>query len=258
MFDQADQHLKEWVTTILPEAIIKLEAPQETQTGRIVNLYLMGLEERPPTHENHQPSLQVVLSYFVTTWAEQPEEAHRLLGELVFAALGNPEFEVELSSLPATVWASYRLIPRPYFVLKSPVRKLREVTPTKYVTQPLSIKETGATKLYGLMVGPGDVPLSGAQVTIPALRQVQYTDARGRFCFPLVPGPISFRTIRVKVKGRELEVTPDQPTSENAPFVIRLNAYLHDPRYLCRRGSRRGQAHPGRWHQHGGLCRGGP
>lgn len=223
MFDQADHQLKAWVATILPDATIKLEAPQEGQAGRGVNLYLMGLAERPPTHESRKPSLQIALSYLVTTWAENQEEAHRLLGELVFAALEKNEFEVEFDTLPALAWSGYHLTPRPYFVLIVPVRKLREVPPTKYVTNPLSIRGAETSQLFGLMVGPDNVPLSGAQVTIPALRQVQYTDAKGRFCFPLVPGPISQRTIRVKVKDRELEITPEQPTSEDAPLVIRFD-----------------------------------
>jgi hypothetical protein len=223
MFDQADHQLKEWAAALLPEATITLEAPQEGQAGRGVNLYLMGLAERPATHESPQPSLRIVLNYLVTTWAESPEEAHRLLGELAFAALASPEFEVDFDTLPVLVWASYHLIPRPYFVLNVPVRKLREVPPLKYVTTPLSIRGAETTRLYGLTVGPDNVPLSGVQITMPALRQVQYSDARGRFVFPLVPGPPAQRMIRVKVKGRELEVTPTQPTSEAEPFVIRFD-----------------------------------
>ena len=225
MFEEADQYLKEWLATILPGTRVELTAPQEVSTGEGVSLYLMDLEAKPFTHESLKPAWQVGLNYLVTTWAEQPEVAHRLLGELVFAALEKPEFEVELNSLPVESWTCYRLIPRPYFVLKFPVRKPRQLPAPKYVTQPLSVKNTGVTKLYGLAIGPGDVPISGAQVIIPALRQVQYTDMNGRFSFPLFPGPLNFRTVRIKVKNQVQEVTPDphQPTSEKTPLVIRFD-----------------------------------
>ena len=169
--------------------------------------------------------MQIGLNYLVTTWAGDPETAHRLLGDLVFAALENSEFEVELGKLPAETWAGYRLVPRPYFVLKIPVRKPRQGPVAKYVTQPLSVKDAAVTKLYGQVLGPGDVPLSGAQVTIPALGQVHYTDPRGRFILPLVPGSSNFRTIQVKFKNQVLEVTPSagQPNSETTPLVLRFD-----------------------------------
>jgi hypothetical protein len=225
MFEQADQYLKDWAGKILPDTSIDLAAPQEAATGQGVSLYLISLESKPPTYENTRQAWQIGLNYLVTTWAGDPETAHRLLGELVFAALENTEFEIELGKLPADTWTSYRLVPRPYFVIKFPVRKPRQGPVAKYVTQPLSVKEAALTKLYGQVLGPGDVPLSGAQVTIPALRLVHYTDPKGRFILPLVPGSSNLRTVQVKFKSQVLEVTPnaDQPNSETTPLVIRFD-----------------------------------
>ena len=225
MFDQADQYLKEWIGSILPGTRIDLAAPQENSTGQGVNLYLLDLQSKPPDHESTQKSWQIGLIYLVSTWAEEPEAAHRLLGDLAFAALEEGEFEVEFGSLPVETWAGYRLMHRPYFLLKMAVHKPRQAPAPKYVTQPLSVKETEITRLYGLAVGPGDVPISGAQVTIPALRQVRYTDTNGRFTFPLVPGGPNFRTLQIKFKGQVLEVIPNsnQPNSEKTPLVIRFD-----------------------------------
>jgi hypothetical protein len=225
MFEQADQYLKDWVGKILPDTRVDLAAPQEAATGQGVSLYLTGLESKPHAYENARQAWQIGLNYLVTTWAGDPETAHRLLGELVFAALENSEFEIELGKLPPETWAGYRLAPRPYFIIKFPVRKPRQVPAAKYVTQPLSVQDTAVTKLYGQVLGPGDVPLSGAQVTVPALRQVHYTDPKGRFVLPLVPGSSNFRTLQIKFKSQVLEVTPraDQPNSETTPLVIRFD-----------------------------------
>lgn len=224
MFEQADLRLKDWIATVLPGTRVDLAAPQEAPAGQGINLYLLGLEAKPLIQESPQKSWPVGLSYLVTTWAEQPETAHQLLGELVFAAFENSEFEVELGGLPMEAWAGFRLAPRPYFVLKTPFHKARQTPVPKYVTKPLSVVETDTRRFYGLAVGPGEIPISGAQVTIPALRQVRYTDANGRFVFPLVPGSIKFMTLQVKIKGRVQEISPDpqQPNSETTPLVIRF------------------------------------
>src|SRR5208283_5349055 len=119
--------------------------------------------------------------------ADQPEEAHRLLGEIVFAAMDDPEFEVDLSPLPVNVWRAFGVPPQPSFILKVPVGKEKPKPKVGIVRQPLVVKWASLTSLHGIVLGPGDVALSGARVEFPGLDLVTHTDSNGRFRFSTVP-----------------------------------------------------------------------
>jgi len=67
------------------------------------------------------------------------------------------------------------------------------------------------------------VPLAGATVEFPALRLAEHTDAKGHFRFATIPAEPHTRQLRVKAKGRELDVMVDQPGSEQEPLVIRFD-----------------------------------
>jgi hypothetical protein len=135
-----DGRLKDWVLQILGPTEISLEIPGKAQTGKGVSLYLFELSNAFPAIGTFLPPLKLELHYLVTAWAEQPEEAHNLIGRLAFAALANPGFEVDLSPLPVETWLTFAIPPRPAFVLRVAVTSERPETPAKPVTQPLVIQ----------------------------------------------------------------------------------------------------------------------
>src|SRR5271157_5446383 len=100
MIDEVDRRLKDWVKSILEGVEVYLTAPNNAPVQRGIGLYLMEVAVMPPASTSKLPPLQVALRFLVTSWSEDPEDAHRLLGELVFAAMDNPEFEVELEPVP--------------------------------------------------------------------------------------------------------------------------------------------------------------
>ncbi|HZH77837.1 MAG TPA: hypothetical protein VEY88_17555, partial [Archangium sp.] len=53
---------------------------------------------------------------------DSPERAHHVLGQLVFAAMEEPEFEVDLAPLPVALWSALGVPPRPAL---SPARAAR-------------------------------------------------------------------------------------------------------------------------------------
>jgi hypothetical protein len=168
--------------------------------------------------------LQLSLRYLVTTWAKQSEEAHRLLGELAFAAMEHPEFEVKLNPIPAETWKALGIIPRPSFILQIPLRKEQPAPPTRYVREPLVVQATPVTSLTGIVLGPDDVPIARASVEIPTLQLSTRTDVHGRFTFANVPADPFPTNLRVRAKGREIQVTTEQSTPDE-PLVIRFNLF---------------------------------
>jgi hypothetical protein len=223
VIEQTDKRLMDWAANIADGVTISLSPPNDTQTGRGVSLYLLELAPQSPAGNTRRLPLQLSLRYLVTTWADTPEEAHRLLGNLAFAAMESTEFEVELEPIPLTAWAAFHAIPRPAFVMRMPLRVERPEPSTKLVRKPMVLKAALVASLYGVVLTPDDVPLAGATVEFPALQLTERTDTKGHFRFPAIPAEPATRQLRVKAKGRELDVTVDQSGSEHEPLVIHFD-----------------------------------
>ena len=223
MIDQADGRVKEWAAAVDAGAAVSLAPPTDGLPGRGVSLYLMELASEPPARGGGRPPLQLGLRYLVTTWAEAPEEAHRLLGQLAFAAMEEVEFQVELEPVPAAAWAALGAAPRPSFVLRVPLRQERPVPTAKPVRQPLVVQPATLAGLHGLVLGPGDAPLVDVRVELPAFGLRSRTDIAGRFGFPGVPEEPRAKQLRLTAKGRALSVTAAGPTTAEAPLVIRFD-----------------------------------
>jgi hypothetical protein len=224
MIDQVDRQLKEWVSTVLQEVEVRLEAPKIADQARGIVIYLMDITALPPPSGTRIAPLQVALRYLVTSWSEDPEEAHRLLGELLFAAMENPEFQVEPESVPVESWKVFGVPPRPSFVLRVPLRRERTELKAKPVLAVPVVRTVSALGLYGIVRGPNDVPLAGAEVDVPALRLTTHTNQQGGFYFAAVPGEGQIKTLRVKAKGRELNLsTREDHPDASRPLLIRFD-----------------------------------
>jgi len=224
MIDQIDKRLRDWIQKTLDVPEPTLLPPSDDQKGRGVSLYLLELMDKPPTRGTKRPPLQLSLRYLVTTWAKDPEKAHQLLGDLVFAAMEKPEFEVDLDPIPATAWAAFGVIPRPSFILRVPLQKKLPEPPIKYVLEPLVIKPVAITTLRGIVLGPDDVPLVRAVVEVPALQLTTRTDAKGQFEFSSVPSEPRTKAMYVRAKGQEFDVTVEHPV-DGEQIVIRFDSF---------------------------------
>jgi hypothetical protein len=139
MIDEVDRSLREWIATVLGDIPISLSPPEgEEKDG--VKLYLLDLLEGPAPRERRNQALQLKARYLITVAADAPEEAHRRLGELAFAALESPDFEVELGALPTSLWQAFGVKPRPAFFLRVPVRRERPARKVPLVLEPLVIQ----------------------------------------------------------------------------------------------------------------------
>ncbi|HEV2914247.1 MAG TPA: hypothetical protein VGX92_13300 [Pyrinomonadaceae bacterium] len=222
MIDQVDRRLEDWIGSTLDQVEVSLLPPGESATGRGVNLYLMELINNPPARGLRRPPVQMMLRYLVMTRADKPEDAHRMLGDLVIAALENPEFEVELEPLPVAVWTAFGVAPRPCFVLRVPLRHERPEKLAPSVKHPLVVKQSPLRSLHGQVLGPESIPIMNARVELPALQLSTRTDSRGRFHFSAVPAEPRVKLLRVLAKGREYSITTEQAERDHEPFVINL------------------------------------
>ncbi len=225
MIEQVDERLKEWVKSVLKDVNVSLGAPDLTRGKRTVRVYLMEIIQGQVPRGTKRPPLQFTLRYLVTADDSDDEVAHSLLGELLLAAVDAPDFEVEPEPVPIAVWSALGMAPRPSFVVRAPVRIERPQPKIKRVSIPLILKTGSMLPLEGVVLGPGDFPLSEARVEVPALQLRTHTDYKGRFRFPAVPAGQPDMMVRISAKGREVTVSTVSNDRRNGePLVVRIES----------------------------------
>lgn len=225
MIEQADRELTAWAQGIVPETDVVLGEPRLLEGKRGVGLYLLALADPLPAWANRQAGKRIALRYLVTAWDAEEEQAHALLGALIFAAMEKREYELKLDDLPATLWAALGIAPRPAFTLLVPcsIAQLRQEI--KLVRGPLTVQGAPVRSLHGIVLGPGETPIAGASVELPALQLRGHTDTRGRFAFATVPGGSQSFQLVVKARGSQQSVLVEQSTSEKEPLAIRFTSF---------------------------------
>ncbi|MSP13085.1 MAG: carboxypeptidase regulatory-like domain-containing protein [Chloroflexi bacterium] len=228
VIEHADQRLKEWATTVLQGAgrqqtPISLALPDDGQAGSGVSMYLLDLAPISPAGHARRLPLQISLRYLVSTWADNPAESHHLLGILVFAALEDPQFEVDLEPAPIATWAAFGVKPRAAFLLRVPLRLDRPEPSTKFVRRPLVIKAAIMIPFHGQVLTTNDIPLAGAVVELPALQVSTRADVNGYFRFSAVPAAPPIQQVTVKAKGQAQNFTVNQAASDHELLVIHFD-----------------------------------
>jgi len=213
LIEQTDRQISDWIGTVLPNTTVSLAPPGTVSDGRGVSLYLMELAASPPLRGPERPPLQIELHYLVTTWAEALEEAHRLLSEILFAALARGDLNVDLRPMAGEIWKAFGISPLPSFVLCAPVRQAQPLTPAPPVRLPLRIEPAILGSLSGRVILQDGTPLPGARVEIAELELHTRTDVHGRFRFPSIPSGHDGSPLVVTTKGRTIKA--ELPTSDN-------------------------------------------
>jgi hypothetical protein len=221
LIDDIDRALASWVSTIVGAADVVLGRPSDDAGVRpTVGLYLLELDHTLPTHRSERRPLEIALRYLVTTSAPDVEQAHRLLGSLVFAALERTDLQVDLRPLAPEIWAAFGVTPRPAFTLRHPL-VVERPSRVGRVRTPAEITLGSATGLNGVVLTKADVPVPYARVELPGLDASTYTDVDGRFDLGAVPSDARTKPFRVVAKGAD-ELAPAE-TGADGRLVIRFD-----------------------------------
>lgn len=225
MFETVDRRLEAMVKEALGgEAVeVSFARPGPGTSARGIGLHLMEAVPTPPLSTPRRPPLQATLRYLVTAWAEKPQDEHRLLGELLFAALDWKDVEVETEPPPPAAWSALQAPLRPSFVIRAIARRERPEPPLKRVRHPLTFRTTALGSLRGFVLGPEDLPIMGAQVEVPWLGRTATTDADGAFVISGVPRQPPVKRLQVKAKGLEMTVDLTKAAADGEPLRIRMN-----------------------------------
>jgi hypothetical protein len=221
--DEIEDWLRSWVESVDPQAKVSIAPPKETASGRGVALHLIELARNPPLRSAAPPALQVHVGYSVTTWAEEPLAAGRLLVDLALDALGQTAVDVDFTPRDPQFWASLKVAPRPSFTMRLPVRRGPPAADMKRVRFPLVLASARRMVVAGVVRGPQDTPLSDASVELVGLDRATRTDRSGHFAFAGVPQTDAGIRLRVRAKGVELHVPVRGDKAEASELSIQLD-----------------------------------
>jgi hypothetical protein len=223
---EADEQLRSWLTSIAGDVPVLADAPSDGSVEPALTAYLLTLEPTAALTRGgrQQSSVVVRLRYLVCATAADPVQALGLLDTVVNAALdltalGSHGVEVDLEPVPTETWIAFGARPRPSFTIRVEARHARQPQKRPMVREPLKLTGGTVRSLTGRLLGPDDVPLTGAEITVMATGAADRTSPVGTFSFGAVPGGGSVR-LAVRAKGRMFtaDVDPD-----DEPVVVRCN-----------------------------------
>jgi len=217
---QAEDTLRALVRSVDPAADVLLGPPGTSRSGRGVNLYLLEIVPRPPTRGTTRPPLQLWLRYLITTWGEEAGAAQQLLLDLAFAAMAQPELEMDPEPLAPEMWSALDAVPQPSFLLRVPVSRERPLPAARPVLLPLRVEPGRLAVVAGVVLDPRESPIADARIAVDGFDRSTTTDRRGRFRLAGVPGPPATTQLRVRAKAREILVAvPDDPDAAQTMVI---------------------------------------
>jgi hypothetical protein len=113
---RARSALRAWAGPILGQGEISFARRESPPVGdRGVSFRLQALEAGAvgPVEPVEPVGPVAAAHYSVSAWAQEPDEASRLLARLVVAAFDHPHLEVDLGLPPKNTWTGLEPRPRP-------------------------------------------------------------------------------------------------------------------------------------------------
>ena len=219
MVDRQDRAVQEWIGTAAHPATVTLALPTNGDTPPGITLYLMDMISEPNNRGAHAP-LRITLRYLVTGGIGAFEDTHRMLGDVLLAALEHAEYEVEREQVPLAFWQAIGAAPRPAFVLRVPFHRGREPAPMTRVRKAPMVQSVEVAPLIGIVLGPGNIPIVDALLEVPALGLAQRTDRDGRFAFRTIPAAPHTNMLRISAKGYVLSQPVTRVPTETDGLVV--------------------------------------
>jgi len=236
-----DERLKSWVKYAAGDVAVGFRRATAPSPGAGVNLYLYEITSRPaPSASDRQPQ-RIFLRYLVTATAEDPVEAHGLLEKLIFSALEEKDFEVELDPVPMAFWSAFGAPPQPSFTLRIPAMRERAMLERPKPPHIPVFQLAPVSDLRGVVLDADGRPQASCAVELRVgfselderldkskagalrVRFSTTTDSHGRFRLQSVPRESAQASLRVVSGGYEQTFPLIQPASPESSLELRLN-----------------------------------
>lgn len=216
----------EWVRPALgPDVKVRIGRMEERETGesKAVVLTLLDIVPAPAARRGPGPApLQLRARYLVTAPGFTPSDEAQCLVDLAFGAF--PLLRIELDPFPPgpDTWTALGTHARPALIAGVLLERERELRAVPRVREPLVTRWSRTTTLAGVVMGPRDVPISGALVELDGSALTTYTNHRGEFSFKTVPAGEPAPSLLVSAKGTQLRVSVGGHGGPDDPLLIRF------------------------------------
>ncbi len=219
-----NQNLASWVDSTIPNLELTFQAPGDRDGNDGVSLYLMEfLPAVVTTAAAKKRAHQFQLRYLVSSWGDDAGQAQQNLSTLIFSAMENPDFQIDLEPISSQLWLAFGITPRPAFLLQLPLTLKRKEYLAPIIRYPLEIQQSSIVSLQGVVLGPEDIPVAQAKVEIPAYQLNTTTDSNGRFKFNTVPETPVIKKLKIKARNRVLEIEAKHDTKDAKPLIIHFD-----------------------------------
>ncbi|WP_316204473.1 carboxypeptidase-like regulatory domain-containing protein [Bradyrhizobium sp. SZCCHNS3051] len=187
--DEATQALVGWIGRVVPHVAVSVRSARETEPRDGITVRLLQVTPRARPRTAASP-LELSLRYDVALQLGDPLAEQRAIGEIVFAALLAPDYQIDPAVRDGSCLTLVTRLARMRDVKLAPTpRRLRaDVEP--------------ARAFEGVVLGPGARPIADALVAIGGTAQRMHTDRVGRFRFTAVPGSADKLKLTVWAMGR--------------------------------------------------------
>ncbi len=227
MIEIADKEIQQWAMNVCQGESIKpcvsLSPPDPHKDQTCIHVYLSEILPGHASQLARNGARSVTLNYLICVCATDESTSHRLLGQLLFAAMDEPGYSVCFDRPNAALWQAIGTADRPCFMIQMPLFRPAFEEATR-VTQYPTVRATPTTSFSGVVVGPHNIPIPGARVTLNSLGRTTSTDNDGEFHFVCVPLANTEEVLRVEAKGIDVDVkTRPSGRTVAQPIILRLN-----------------------------------
>jgi hypothetical protein len=219
MIEEIDGQVRDWFTSIAPQASISFALPPAEGEQLTLHAYLFDIDRPLAVPSGRIPPMQLRLSYLVAVSGPDAVAAHAVLGNVISGADAKPQFALEFGEAAAAAWKAVHLPARAGFVLRATALKERSgrIAPAVRTAR---IDAVPLESLSGRVVAKDGTPLAGAVVEAPSIGRSVTTDANGRFKLEGVTSTLDL-SLRARAKGAQTEST--RPAHAREDFTITVD-----------------------------------
>jgi hypothetical protein len=225
---EIDDRLKSVIHSVIgPEINVNYDPPSPALTPGSLSAYLFRIKKANLPDMSRNPLQLISVQYLVTGFHKDYRILHSWIEALVFAFMGNEEFELSLDPVEDVLWNALRIPPTPSLILSALLKHEQKIPEIKIVREPLIAREAFLRKVECLVLGGNARPIEGACVFFHALGLSFTTDAAGKFYSSLFPADVTVENIKdqmiLKIKEKERRFSVVVLTQKADEFRLQLN-----------------------------------
>jgi hypothetical protein len=216
--EQITQDLLAAIKQAVPGVTIGATSPGNPPTGAGIALALLGAAPRATPLARDRKRSVLALDYLVAIRLGDPLTEHRALCALAFAMLEAEGYEIVGEVAVADACRAVGWPPCTGLVVRVEAVRERALPQAPLVRFPAITTLAPLAAAEGQVLGPGDVPIAGAVVTLAGHERSMTTGPDGRFRFAVPDGTAP--KVAVRARGRRVEHTLATDRSNPIPFPM--------------------------------------